>query len=108
MNKEIPIAFSFEEIREVFGPVTGKLLRLKLTFYDWTFTETQNATATVRVIPDEVHVEVIGRNIRTFKPGVPFNLHVSRVRWQRTVVRPCLGIRVLPALLPAVQCTLNV
>ena len=77
MDKEIPIGYSFKEITEHIGSVSGKYLHLKLSFYDWILTETQNATATVRVIPDRVLLKVIGRNVRTFKPGNPFTIHVS-------------------------------
>ena len=40
-------------------------------------TETQNATATIKVIRDRVLVKAIGRNVRTFKPGHSFTIHVS-------------------------------
>ena len=77
MNKEIPIGFSFKEITEKLGPVGGKSLRMRFSFYDWMLTETQNATATIKVIRDRVLVKAIGRNVRTFKPGHPFTIHVS-------------------------------
>ncbi len=78
MEREIPISWSLEEIREVFGDVVGRGLWLKAWFYDWILTETQNATAVTRVLPDSVHVRVIGRHVRTFKPRAPFDVHVSR------------------------------
>ena len=77
MAHEIPIAWSFDEIEKVFGPVTGKGLWVKTWFYDWILTETQNSTSLTRVMSDQVEVKIIGRAVRTFKPRAPFTIHVS-------------------------------
>ena len=41
MAHEVPIAWSFTEIKQVFGEVTGKGLWVKARFYDWILTETK-------------------------------------------------------------------
>ena len=77
MAHEVPIAWSFTEIKQVFGEVTGKGLWVKAWFYDWILTETQNSTSVTKVIPDQVLVKIIGRAVRTFKPRAPFDIQVS-------------------------------
>ena len=76
MAHAVPIAWSFTEIKQVFGEVTGKGLWVKAWFYDWILTETQNSTSVTRVIPDQVLVKIIGRAVRTFKPRAPFDIQV--------------------------------
>ena len=77
MAHEVPIAWSFTEIKQVFGEVTGKGLWVKAWFYDWILTETQNSTSVTKVIPDQVLVKIIGRAVRTFKPRAPLDIQVS-------------------------------
>ena len=77
MAHEVPIAWSFTEIKQVFGKVTGKGLWVKAWFYDWILTETQNSTSVTKVIPDQVLVKIIGRAVRTFKPRASFDIQVS-------------------------------
>ena len=77
MAHEVPIAWSFTEIKQVFGEVTGKGLWVKAWFYDWILTETQNSTSVTKVILDQVIVKIIGRAVRTFKPRAPFDIQAS-------------------------------
>ena len=92
MDNEIPIGFSFKEITERFGPVGGKSVQLKFSFYDWILTETQNSTSTIKVIRDRVLIKAIGRNVRTFKPGYPFTIQVSFHNfWHRRLTTTAAG-----------------
>ena len=77
MSHAVPIDFSFDEMRLVWGSVSGMTLWVKAWIYDWYFDNTQNGTATCRVIQDGVNITVLGRLVRTFKPQVPFTIYVS-------------------------------
>ena len=68
-----------EEIRETFGDVTDKELHFKVWFFDWEWVETQNGTGRTKVVREGVQVKVVGRHLRTFKPGFPFTVYVSSI-----------------------------
>ena len=54
--------------------------------FDWQWLETQNGTSVTKVVRDGVKVKILGRDLRTFKPGVPFTLYVSTLTF---VIGPC-------------------
>jgi len=65
------------EIRELWGEPAGKDLYFLGTMTDYYFLETLTATAVTHIVKDGIKLKVLGRIIRTFKPGVPFNIQVS-------------------------------
>jgi len=68
--------FSLAEIRELWGDPAGKDLYFLGTMTDYYYLETLTGTAVTHVIRDGIQLKVLGREIRTFKPGVPFNIQV--------------------------------
>ena len=77
-DHSIPFMFSMDELQETWGEdLAGKSFHVKVWVYDWAWTETQNGTATTRIIRDGIVVEVLGPKHRTFKPGFPFTAYVS-------------------------------
>lgn len=69
--------FSFAEISEVWGDTTGKDLLFLGSLTDFYYLETLTGTGVSHVIKDGIQLKVLGRIVRTFKPGVPFNVQVS-------------------------------
>ena len=68
-----------EEIRDKWGEPAGKDLYFIASMTDYYYLETLTATAVTHVYEDGMRLKVLGKNIRTFKPGVPFNIQVSDV-----------------------------
>jgi len=65
------------EIRDMWGEPAGKDLFFVASMTDYYYLETLSSTAITHVYQDGIKLKVLGRNIRTFKPGVPFNIQVS-------------------------------
>jgi len=70
-------AFSMAEIMEKWGDPSGKDLFFTGTFHDYYFLETLTGTAITHVYKDGVQLKLLGSDIRTFKPGVPFTIQVN-------------------------------
>jgi len=66
-----------EEIRDMWGEPAGKDLYFIASMTDYYYLETLTSTAITHVYQDGMNMKVLGKNIRTFKPGVPFNIQVS-------------------------------
>jgi len=66
-----------DEIRDMWGEPAGKDLFFIASMTDYYYLETLTSTAITHVYQDGIKLKVLGRNIRTFKPGVPFNIQVS-------------------------------
>ena len=67
-----------EELKENWGDnLHNHTLHVKVWLQDWLWVETQNSTATTRIIRDGIIVERLGPKHRTFKPGFPFTAYVS-------------------------------
>jgi len=64
------------EIVNMFGSVVDKELYFLGTLYDYYYLESLTGTAVTKVYKDGIRLSLLGRNVRTFKPGVPFNLQV--------------------------------
>jgi len=69
--------FSMAEIRELWGEPAGKDLYFLGTMTDYYYLETLTGTAVTHVVKDGIRLKILGREIRTFKPGVPFNIQVG-------------------------------
>jgi len=65
------------DIRELWGDPTGKDLYFLGTMTDYYYLETLTGTAVTHVVRDGIKLKILGRDIRTFKPGVPFNIQVG-------------------------------
>lgn len=65
------------EIRELWGEPAGKDLYFLGTMTDYYYLETLTGTAVTHVVKDGIRLKILGREIRTFKPGVPFNIQVG-------------------------------
>lgn len=70
-------AVSMDEIVGTFGNPAGKDLYFLGTLYDYYYLESLTGTAVTHVYEDGIKLKVLGRDIRTFKPSVPFNIQVS-------------------------------
>jgi hypothetical protein len=55
----------------------GKTLYLEGWLYDWDLVETQNGTALIRLIKDDVKVVRLGNEHISFMPEKPLNVFVS-------------------------------
>lgn len=66
-----------KEIRDMWGEPGGKDLYFVASMTDYYYLETLTSTAITHVYQDGMKLKVLGKNIRTFKPGVPFNIQVS-------------------------------
>ena len=69
--------YTMEEIRDMWGEPAGKDLYFIASMTDYYYLETLTSTAVTHVYKDGIKLKVLGRNIRTFKPGVPFNIQVN-------------------------------
>jgi len=65
------------EIRDLWGDPAGNDLYFLGTMTDYYFLETLTATAVTHIVKDGIKLKVLGRLVRSFKPGVPFNIQVS-------------------------------
>jgi len=65
-----------EEIRDLWGEPAGKDLFFIASMTDYYYLETLTSTAITHVYQDGIKLKVLGRNIRTFKPGIPFHIQV--------------------------------
>jgi len=65
------------EIVEKWGDVSGKDLFFIGTVHDYYYLETLSGTALTHVYKDGIRLKLIGSDIRTFKPGVPFTIQVN-------------------------------
>jgi len=70
-------SFSMAEIQNVFGNPVGKDLYFLGTLYDYYYLESLTGTAVTHVYKDGIKLGLLGRNVRTFKPSVPFNVQVA-------------------------------
>ena len=68
--------FSLAEITAVFGDPVDKDLYFLGTLYDYYYLESLTGTAVTHVYKDGIKLAVLGRPVRTFKPGIPFNIQV--------------------------------
>jgi hypothetical protein len=68
--------FSMAEITAMFGNTVDKDLYFLGTLYDYYYLESLTGTAVTHVYKDGIKLAVLGRPVRTFKPGVPFNIQV--------------------------------
>jgi len=66
-----------DEIRNMWGEPASKDLFFVASMTDYYYLETLSSTAITHVYQDGIKLKVLGRNIRTFKPGVPFSIQVS-------------------------------
>jgi len=64
------------EIRDLWGDPAGKDLYFLGTMTDYYYLETLTGTAVTHIIKDGIQLKVLGPLVRTFKPGVPFNIQV--------------------------------
>lgn len=70
--------FSLAEIKELWGEnVAGKDLYFLGTMTDYYYLETLTGTAVTHIVKDGIKLKVLGKIVRTYKPGVPFNIQVS-------------------------------
>jgi len=69
--------YTMDEIRDMWGEPAGKDLFFVASMTDYYYLETLTSTAITHIYQDGIKLKVLGRNIRTFKPGVPFNIQVS-------------------------------
>jgi len=60
----------------MWGEPAGKDLYFIASMTDYYYLETLTSTAVTHVYEDGLKLKVLGRNIRTFKPGVPFSVQV--------------------------------
>ena len=65
------------EIRDMWGEPAGKDLLFIGSVSEYYFLETLSGTGLSHVIKDGIQLKVLGRLVRTFKPGVPFNIQVT-------------------------------
>jgi len=65
-----------EEIRDMWGEPAGKDLFFIASMTDYYYLETLTSTAVTHVYQDGIKLKVLGRTIRTFKPGIPFHIQV--------------------------------
>jgi len=72
--------FSMTEITDMWGDPTGKDLFFLGSLSDFYYLETLTGTGVSHVIKDGIQLKVLGRLVRTFKPGVPFNFQVAVMR----------------------------
>ena len=70
--------FSMTQIRQLWGEPSGMDLLFIGSVTDYYYLETYTGTALAHVIKDGIKLKVLGRRVRTFKPGVPFNIQVRR------------------------------
>ena len=78
--------FSMEEMSNLWKPSSwsnsttwtpaGYDLYFLGTLYDFYYLESLTGTGVTHVIKDGIQLKILGRNVRTFKPGVPFNIQV--------------------------------
>jgi hypothetical protein len=69
--------FSMDEIRLMWGDPAGNDLYFIGSVTDYYYLETLTGTGLSHVVKDGIQLKVLGRTVRTFKPGVPFNIQVS-------------------------------
>lgn len=67
-----------EEILEKLGDPVGKDLFFTGTIYDYYYLESLTGTAISHVYRDGVQLKLLGNEIRTFKPGIPFTIQVKQ------------------------------
>jgi len=60
----------------MWGEPAGKDLYFIASMTDYYYLETLTSTAVTHVFQDGIKLKVLGRNIRTFKPAIPFNIQV--------------------------------
>jgi len=85
--------FSMAEIRELWGDPAGKDLYFLGTMTDYYYLETLTGTAVTHIVKDGIQLKVLGKIVRTFKPGVPFNIQVSNVRRFHVLTFGCCLLR---------------
>jgi len=78
-----------EEIRDMWGEPAGKDLYFIASMTDYYYLETLTSTAVTHVYQDGIKLKVLGRNIRTFKPGIPFHIQVCVHCFSVSCVRVC-------------------
>ena len=69
--------FSMDEIRGMWGDPVGNDIYYLGSLSDYYYLETLTGTAVTHVYKDGIQLKVLGRSIRTFKPGVPFYVQVN-------------------------------
>lgn len=79
--------FSMAEIRDLWGDPAGKDLYFLGTMTDYYYLETLTGTAVTHIIKDGIQLKVLGPLVRTFKPGVPFNIQVALMRSDGTMYK---------------------
>jgi len=77
--------FSLVEIKAMFGDVVNKDLLILGTLYDYYYLESLTGTGITHVYKDGITLSILGRQVRTFKPGVPFNVQVAIKRSDGTM-----------------------
>jgi hypothetical protein len=88
-------SFSIEEMSNMWKPSTmsnstawtpaGYDLYFLGTLYDFYYLESLTGTGVTHVIKDGIQLKILGRTVRTFKPGVPFNIQVALMRTDGTM-----------------------
>lgn len=78
LKASVPFEFSMTEIKEMWGDdLGGKELHFKGWISDWYFLNTQNGTSVTKILKDGVKLRILGKKLRTFKPGTPVTIYVS-------------------------------
>jgi len=86
-------AFSMEEIVGKWGDVSGKDLFFTGSLYDFYYLELLTGTGVSHVFKDGVQLKLLGCEIRTFKPGVPFSIQVVPDALNNSPAYTCVFIK---------------
>ena len=79
MEGQSSFLFTIEELSKLYGKVpVGQEVHVNVSVYDWFLQQKRTGSAITVISSNDVKMKLLGDYSRSFRPGFPVSLYVSR------------------------------